>query len=141
MSTASTRDHALDATKGVLVLLMVLYHWMNYFYSTEGFFYRYIRFITPSFIFLTGFLISHVSWGRNAPSEGGASRKLLGRGARLFVLFCVLNIGIALVAPNSYNGQIRFLTTPLGDLAWMLLTGSDAGEGGKAAAFFILLPI
>ena len=140
MSAPSSRDHALDATKGALVLLMVLYHWLNYFYSTEGFFYRYIRFITPSFIFLTGFLISHVSLAR-ASGESKTSWRLLGRGARLFGLFCLLNVGIALVAPNSYNGQIRFLTMPLGELAWTLLTGTDQGEGGKAAAFFILLPI
>src|SRR5690349_11729639 len=52
------RNPALDFTKGVLVLLMVLYHWINYFVTREGDLYRYLRFITPSFIFITGFLIA-----------------------------------------------------------------------------------
>src|SRR6184192_3526731 len=54
------RNSALDFTKGMLVLLMVLYHWLNYFVASEGDFYRYLRFVTPSFIFITGFLISNV---------------------------------------------------------------------------------
>src|SRR6185295_1822787 len=54
------RNPALDFTKGALVLIMVLYHWLNYFVSADGFGYRYLRFITPSFIVITGFLVSHI---------------------------------------------------------------------------------
>ena len=54
------RIWALDFTKGVLVLVMVLYHWLNYFIGSNGFFYRYLLFLPPSFICISGFLISRV---------------------------------------------------------------------------------
>ena len=44
----------------MLVLFMVLYHWLNYFVTPFGDMYKYLRFLTPSFIFITGFLISNV---------------------------------------------------------------------------------
>jgi len=47
------RNPALDFTKGALVLFMVLYHRLEYFVSATGDFYRYIMFVTPSFIFIT----------------------------------------------------------------------------------------
>src|SRR4051812_8978697 len=56
----SKRVPALDFTKGALVLIMVLYHWMNYFIRADGDVYKYLRFLTPSFIFITGFLVSQV---------------------------------------------------------------------------------
>ena len=49
----SSATPALDFTKGALVLIMVLYHWLNYFYGPRGDVYRYLRFLTPSFIFIT----------------------------------------------------------------------------------------
>lgn len=48
------RIPALDFTKGALVLTMVLYHWLNYFVGVTGYYYRYLHFLTPSFIFITG---------------------------------------------------------------------------------------
>ena len=54
------RGDAVDFVKGVLVLLMVLYHWMNYFVSVEANLYRYFRFLTPSFILISGVLVSSV---------------------------------------------------------------------------------
>ncbi len=57
----SRRIPALDFTKGALVLLMVLYHWINYFVGPEvTYYYKYLRFLTPSFIFIAGFMISNV---------------------------------------------------------------------------------
>src|SRR5271169_6764755 len=44
------RISALDFTKGTLVLVMVLYHWLNYFVGSQGSFYRYLSFLPPSFI-------------------------------------------------------------------------------------------
>ena len=55
-STKSQRIPALDFTKGTLVLIMVLYHWVNYFIGNQWGYYRYLRFLTPSFIFITGFM-------------------------------------------------------------------------------------
>src|SRR5207302_5956026 len=64
MVATASKTHrlpALDFTKGALVLFMVLYHWLNYFVSTEGDFYRYLRFLTPSFIFIIEH--SHAQFG------------------------------------------------------------------------------
>ncbi|HEY1462593.1 MAG TPA: hypothetical protein VGF44_04170, partial [Terriglobales bacterium] len=52
----AVRNPALDFTKGFLVLLMVVYHWFNYFVGPQAGVYKYIRFLTPSFIFITGFI-------------------------------------------------------------------------------------
>src|ERR1700740_404806 len=54
------RIPALDFTKGTLALFMVLYHWINYFVGVEWGYYRYLRFLSPSFIFISGFMISNV---------------------------------------------------------------------------------
>ena len=68
------RDTAIDFTKGALVLFMVLYHWLNYFLGPHGQYYDYLRFLTPSFIFITGFMISQIQLhrydnsGRSCPS-------------------------------------------------------------------------
>src|SRR5580704_5753793 len=59
-SRKAQRIPALDFTKGALVLIMVLYHWLNYFVGPQADIYRYLRFLTPSFIFITGFLVSGV---------------------------------------------------------------------------------
>src|SRR5579872_386052 len=56
----TNRVPALDFTKGALVLIMVLYHWMNYFIVLDWTYYRYLHFLTPSFIFITGFMISNI---------------------------------------------------------------------------------
>ena len=57
---ANNRNPALDYTKGVLVLFMILYHWINYFVGIEGPVYPYLRFIPPSFIFIAGFLLANI---------------------------------------------------------------------------------
>src|SRR4029077_598346 len=57
LSAKRKRIPALDFTRGTLVLIMVLYHWLNYFVTADGTIYKYLRFLTPSFIFITGFLI------------------------------------------------------------------------------------
>src|ERR1700683_2255102 len=55
------RISALDFTKGALVLIMVLYHWIDYFIGSGLDLFRYLRFLTPSFICISGFFISAVS--------------------------------------------------------------------------------
>src|SRR6185503_19333445 len=89
------RNYALDFTKGALVLLMVFYHWLNYFIGPD-FDYRYLRFLTPSFIFITGFVISHVYFSKNT-DVGRLSSRLFTRGLKLLLLLVVLNVGRAIV--------------------------------------------
>src|ERR1700691_3958535 len=71
------RIPALDFTKGALVLVMVLYHWMNYFVMADGSIYKYLRFLTPSFIFITGFLISQVYLSKYQASRSHVPGRLL----------------------------------------------------------------
>lgn len=89
---SSARDEALDAVRGALVLVMVVYHWLNYFVETEWDVYRYLRFVTPSFIFITGFLIPRVYVARYGSTGRRLWRRLTVRGLKLLVLFTALNL-------------------------------------------------
>ncbi|PYT85568.1 MAG: hypothetical protein DMG36_27405, partial [Acidobacteria bacterium] len=99
------RNPALDFTKGALVLFMVLYHWLNYFISADGDFYRYIRFVTPSFIFITGFVISNVYLAKYELSDSRLPKRLLQRGLKILAIFVVLNIVISLLLSRSHDGR------------------------------------
>ncbi len=129
----ATRLFALDSTKGALVLTMVLYHWLNYFVAIDPSLYRYLRFLTPSFIFITGFLISYVYLRKDPSSTRVVSKRLFVRGLKLVAIVLVLNSAPALIANNalrSRNGN------KLGvDLLLASLTGT------KAVAFSVLVPI
>jgi peptidoglycan/LPS O-acetylase OafA/YrhL len=124
------RIPALDFTKGALVLIMVLYHWLNYFVSTGGFGYRYLRFLTPSFIFITGFFVSHIYLAKYDAVDTRLPKRLLERGLKLIAIFVGLNLMIGFVLSGS-PGEL--LTNRS-----IYLTG-NAIEG--RAAFSVLLPI
>ena len=89
--TDFSRDTAIDFTKGALVLFMVLYHWLNYFVGPQGQYYDYLRFLTPSFIFITGFMISQIQLRRYENSGRSLSKRLFVRGLKLLLVFLVLN--------------------------------------------------
>jgi peptidoglycan/LPS O-acetylase OafA/YrhL len=128
------RDSALDVTKGVLVLLMVLYHWLNYFVSPYGSGYRYIRFITPSFVFLSGYLITSLLVGRRNTSAASLSARLVVRGTKLLVLFTALNIGVAWIEPTRPSGRLPGLDAFIEAFPASYLTG-------VGTSFMVLLPI
>lgn len=86
------RISALDFTKGALVFIMVLYHWLNYFDPGDPVPYRYLRFLTPSFIFITGFLVSQVYFSKYARGDRGVTGRLLARGLKLLAIVAVLNV-------------------------------------------------
>jgi heparan-alpha-glucosaminide N-acetyltransferase-like protein len=129
------RIAALDFVKGALVLVMVLYHWLNYFVEAD-YFYKYLRFLTPSFIFITGFIISHARLSKPTHQDGRGWRRLAHRGLKILAVFVVLNvIRVMLVegaSPTlSYDSFVR-----------TYITGTAVGGGSqKAASFFILVPI
>jgi peptidoglycan/LPS O-acetylase OafA/YrhL len=129
------RIEALDMTKGVLVMAMVVYHSFNY--STDytlGF--KYLPFLPPSFILITGFLISRLYFTPESPRDSRVYGRLLFRGCRLLLLFTVLNVA------TQIAGRQKFATDPHGIayLAdyWFEIYGIG---GARFAAFSILLPI
>jgi hypothetical protein len=134
----SNRLDALDFTKGALVLTMVLYHWLNYFASPD-LDYRYLRFLPPSFLFITGFLISHVYLSRTDGTDGRLSRRLAWRGVKLLILFAVLNLVTAAISPGSNNAIAGPSRVWHPDVFKVLAVGPIGSE--KIASFNIFVPI
>jgi peptidoglycan/LPS O-acetylase OafA/YrhL len=144
LATASKtyRIPALDFTKGALVLFMVLYHWLNYFIATEGDFYRYLRFLTPSFIFISGFLISSVYLSKYEISDWQLQKRLIQRGLKILGVFIFLNITISFLVRESYSGKLLFDPLSIMNITAIYVTGNVYTAGiGKAAVFHILVPI
>ena len=140
ISSTSGRDQALDFTKGMLVLFMIVYHWLNYFYGPHGPIYTYLRFLPPSFIFTTGFLISHVYFTRYPNTDWRGPKRLFLRGLRLLALFTGLNLCITWLFPS--NGRVSFTFWSLDAITTTYITGNTFLPGApKAAAFSILVPI
>jgi peptidoglycan/LPS O-acetylase OafA/YrhL len=134
-SAKSDRIPALDFTKGALVLLMVLYHWLNYFIGPQGEVYRYLRFLTPAFIFVTGFLISNVHLRKYEINDLRLGRRLARRGLKVLGLFILLNQIIALLIPEVRQASIT-------NILAIYVTGNTLVEGvGKIAVFSVLVPI
>jgi len=129
---------ALDFTKGALVLIMVLYHWLNYFVGPD-LDYRYLRFLTPSFIFITGFLISHVYLSRLTAAPHHVTRRLFVRGLKLLVLFVILNLGTSVVGPVLRGGGADASHLESFDLWRVFVLGPSGTE--KSVSFYILVPL
>ncbi len=137
----SQRIPALDFTKGALVLLMVLYHWINYFIGPQWKYYRYLRFLTPSFIFITGFMISNVYLSKYAATGRRLPQRLVMRGLKLLTIFLVLNVARTLVAPIL--GTDVLARNPLApmNIFTIFVSGNLPVVGGKLISFSILVPI
>jgi hypothetical protein len=129
------RNSALDFTKGVLVLLMLLYHWVNYFVGTDGLIYTYLRFITPSFIFITGFLISSIYPTKHGFDYLHIFWRLLQRGIKLLVIFTALNVLANLLFATNYRGQMPGIEGFFGRAADIYISGN------AKSLFWVLLPI
>jgi peptidoglycan/LPS O-acetylase OafA/YrhL len=127
----AVRNDALDFVKGALVLIMVLYHWLNYFTGAGADVYKYLRFLTPSFILITGFLVSHVYLHRFPWDSPQLRYRLMTRGLKLLLLFVVLNAAIGLAAR----------TDPAVQADWRTRAVSVFVSGDKAASFNILVSI
>jgi peptidoglycan/LPS O-acetylase OafA/YrhL len=136
------RDTAIDFTKGALVLFMVLYHWLNYFVGHDGRYYDYLRFLTPSFIFITGFMISQIQLRRYNNSGRSLPKRLFVRGVKLLAMFSFLN---ALVYAAFLRVRIPYFLwgKALRSLSWaaFIVGNSRTLDGHKSVIFSILVPI
>src|SRR5277367_704460 len=135
------RIAALDSTKGALVLIMVLYHWVNYFIGPQWEYYRYLRFLTPSFIFITGFMISNVYLSKYDATDPRLAKRLFVRGLKLLAIFVVLNAARAFVVPLLSIGGLAGNPLNLNNLVAVYITGNVMATTGKVVAFHILVPI
>lgn len=128
------RNPALDFTKGFLVMLMVVYHWFNYFIGQSEL-YKYIHFLTPSFIFITGFIISNIYFAKYSPKNLQLPARLATRGLKIIALFVVLNAAVSVAVPTYGT-----LHPPISELVVAHLIGVET-PGVKDAAFTVLVPI
>jgi hypothetical protein len=142
---AATRDTALDFIKGLLVLFMILYHWVNYFLGLDfgpgAKYYDYLRFLTPGFIFITGFMISHVLLQRYGGANSRLPSRLVVRGLKLLAVFVGLNLLVGVALPGSLLRRSLAGEPVLDSLVAIFMSGDLATAGNiKSAAFNILVP-
>ena len=135
------RISALDFTKGALVLIMVLYHWINYFSGPQWEYYRYLRFLTPSFIFITGFMISNVYLSKYDSADPRLSKRLFTRGLKLMAVFLALNVARTFIVPVLSTGVLVRNPLDFRNVFTVFVSGNLPAVGGKLASFIILVPI
>jgi hypothetical protein len=128
----STRIDALDWTKGALILLMVIYHAINYStFSPLAF--QLLAFLPLSFLLITGFLVSQVYAAKYDLRTWRPYTRLAIRGSKLFLLFAVLNIAYYIALQHGlFDGTAEFLARS----RTIFLSGND-----RTAIFEVLLPI
>lgn len=135
-SAPVARDLALDVVKGVLVVVMVVYHAMNIFSKAGPEEYAYVRFVSGSFILMSGYIVAKFHDGQFKADWSNTSRRLIVRGVKLLVLFTLLNVLINVTGignPNKAQPDIQRYMSSLFEVY-------VAGTPGHAS-FQILLPI
>jgi hypothetical protein len=119
---------------------MVLYHWINYFYGPHD--NRYLRFLTPSFIFITGFIISNVYFSKYGIFAPDLPKRLIQRGLKILGVFALLNVTRSFLLPGHYDEQFSSVGSWFKNLVDVYIIGTGVGGGqSKAIAFFVLVPI
>src|SRR5262249_37814346 len=103
----TNRDLILDFVKGILVIVMVIYHVMNIFSKASPEAFGYIRFVSGSFIFISGYIISTFYEQKFQTDRVGTSKRLVVRGLKLLFIFTVLNIAVNLTGTGNPN-KIQF---------------------------------
>lgn len=135
--TPSDRLEALDFTKGALIVIMVVYHWGIYFLGTTvPYFYDLLRFLTPSFIFITGAIIGLLQVRKYGLNDRRMYTRLAVRGAKLVLLFTGLNVGIQILLPGKSRSGAFGLPSFYSDVYNVYITGNS-----YSASFKVLLPI
>ena len=123
------------------MLIMVLYHWINYFIGTQWEYYRYLRFLTPSFIFVTGFMISNVYLSKYDATDARLSKRLFTRGLKLLAIFLVLNLARTYIVPAMGTGVVLGNLLGAKSIFTVFVSGNVSVVGGKLISFSILVPI
>jgi hypothetical protein len=132
---SANRDIALDFLKGFLVEIMVIYHILNYYFEVRPPVLLYIDFVTGSFVFITGYLVSSIYKSKYQNMQKIFFR-LLYRGSKLLILFLLINLVIYASAIKNYNGYEFKMNHFFSNLGVILLSGS-----AKLSSFELLVPI
>ena len=129
------RDLALDFTRGMLLLTMFLLHCVDEF-APLSFFAKSMRFVSGSFIFVVGFIISNIYIKKYNIYESKIYRRLFSRGLNLLLIFTVLNIAMTFVLSHSYDGRELNISTLINNIVPIYVVGIK-----EIISFDILLPI
>jgi hypothetical protein len=135
-ATSQDRNHTLDFVKGILVIVMVMYHAMNVFSTAGPSAYGYIRFVSGSFVFIAGYVIAVFYEGKFKIDPVSVSSRLLVRGVKLVLLFTVLNVSINLTGIGNPEKAQLGVGRYLDNFHPIYVVGE-----AKYASFQILLPI
>jgi peptidoglycan/LPS O-acetylase OafA/YrhL len=132
----ASRVPSVDSVKGLLVLAMVVYHVLS-IASTGGVeTFRYIRFVSGSFIFLAGYVISRFVSQRFERERAAVAWQLASRGIKVLVLFTALNLAIAISGLGNVDKQQLDMTGFFERAGAIYLIGDS-----RASSFLILLSI
>lgn len=130
------RDVTFDAVRGVLVVLMVVYHVLSITTTAEADAFRYIRFLSGSFLLISGFVVVRFMWERFALAPRDTSLRLVQRGLKVLLIFAVLNLAI------HASGFGNAAKTQLGAQGFVQNAATIFLRGdGQLSSFLILLPI
>ena len=115
---------------------MIIYHTMNYFSNAKPEHYGYIRFISGSFIYISGYIIAIFNETRYLDNRSRITKRLFIRGIKLALIFTALNLAISLTGIGSPN-KIHFSVAQyVNNIIDIYVKGTP-----RIAAFQILLPI
>lgn len=132
----SPRDYAFDFVKGILVLLMVVYHVMSIMSTAGPDDFRYIRFISGSFIFVSGYIVAQFFESRFERDPVATSKRLMARGLKLLAIFTALNM---LIHTTGIGNADKLQLGPEG--FWSHASSIYLQGDGSISSFLILLPI
>jgi hypothetical protein len=135
------RSQALDFAKGFLVLIMVVYHCLNYFaqqvpQSGPHSVYGYIKFVSGGFIFISGYIVAAFYNSRWKQEPGRVTLRLVTRGLKLLALFTAISLVLSLLSVSNYRGRTYDLDNFFDHALQIYTTGYT-----RVVAFYILVPI
>lgn len=136
ITRSSSRDLPLDFVKGVLVIVMVIYHVMDHLSTAGPREFGYVRFVSGSFIFVSGYIISTFYEEKYRRNRADTSKRLFIRGVKLLIIFTALNLLINLTGFGNTRKPLPNIEQYMDNLTRIYSWGDS-----RFAAFQILLPI
>lgn len=119
-----------------MVVTMVVHHSIDYFAPISMLsIYKYIRFVTGGYVFLSGYLVTQIYLPKYIGNRNIMVNRLMIRGLKLIILFVSINI-CGFLTKNLIRNQNLSFSSLVSYLYIILLAGSY-----ERATFSILAPI